>query len=422
MRLLLLAILAGLAAITALPEPSLAGKAELEGVVIVNRHSLRTPIGNPDDWDYYPNMSNDTWPSFGKGLAEGDLTEQGKRASKAMGKFYGSLFQQEGLVEKGACPSKSQVYVHADNTQRTVLTAKKMAKGMFPGCGIKVSHLQIPKPDTSGSVDPLFDPVDAGICTEDAAANRKAVNAAIGNTAKLVKTYATALSGLQDVLDCCKPTVCQQLKVSGTCTLTALDPDEQIEGASEVPENIIMEYGTGLPASKVGWGRAESEELISQINGPHAHVFWGANANPYTSKLNGSNLLSRIRKQLKSAKKKDGQIVSLFVAHDNNILNIAGLIDAEWTLTSYPLNEVPPGAGIAFELWKKANGKRFVRIVVRAQSLSQLRNVTTLAAGGTEPDSVDLTEQVCGRNKCPYNRMMKKLNKGVLKDCVAKQS
>ena len=422
MRILILAILAGLSAMTTLPTPSLAAKAELEGVVIVNRHSLRTPIGSSTDWYYYPNMSNDTWPSFGKGLAEGDLTEQGKRASKAMGKFYGSLFRQEGLLEKGTCPSKSQVFVHADNTQRTVLTAKQMAKGMFPGCGFKVTHLKVPKPDTDGAVDPLFDPVDAGVCTEDKTKKENAEDAAIGDPAKLVKTYSAALSDLQEVLDCCKPTVCQQLSVSGSCTLTALDPPDQINGATVVSENIIMEYGTGLPSSEVGWGRADSEELISQINGPHAHVFWGANANSYVSKVYGSNLLSQVRQQLKSAKKKDGQIVSLLVAHDNNVLNIAGLIDSQWTLTGYPENEVPPGSGIAFELWKKDNGKRYVTVVVRAQSMSQLRDVAKLTADGTEPLSVDLTEQVCGRNKCPYGKMMKKLNKAIFKDCVGKGS
>jgi len=421
MRAIFFAALTCLTALVLPPAPSYAASPmKLESVVIFNRHSLRSPIGDPDDADYYKYLSKDRWPGFG--VQPGFLTKQGKKAAKQMGAFYGHYFRKNNLYRKGSCPGKSAVLVHADNYQRTVVTAKKMIKGMLPGCSYPVEHLAVgPDGNPKSEVDPLFDPTGADICTENDTKNNSYKDKLIGTTSDIANDYASNLSKLQTVLDCCKPAACQKARIStDNCTLDSFSGEDQVNIATSVSENFVMEYGSGLPMSEVAWGRAKPN-VIRKVNALHALLFYGFDANAYAAKINASNVANEIYGQLKSAGTPGGDKITLLVAHDNNVLNLGGLLDSKWTLDSYSPFETPPGSGIAFEVWKDAkNGEKYVSVAIRAQTMKQLRKTTKLKVNGPEPAAVDLTAQFCGgkSDMCPYATFMSNLKKKIYKPCV----
>jgi len=388
---------------------------ELEAVVLVNRHGVRSPISQDPS---YKLLARQKWPDFG--VPEGYLTKRGGKLAKIMGAWYGQHFRDSGLLPQNGCLPDSAVWVHADNSQRTIVTAQKMQKGMLPGCSYPVTHV------ADGTADPLIDPTGAGICEKDDVLQDAAMAALIGSSQTVVDAYQASLSQLQDVLDCCRPKLCRQASLEPGCKLTDLTPGDMVGAATVVSENFLMEYADKLPLSQVGWGRASSPATISHINMTHALNYWAYNANPYGAGVEGSNLMNYVLTALTKAAGAHGlkgPVLSLIVAHDNNLLNVAGLLGSSWFLDSYQQSEVPPGAGIAFELWRNTStGKLYVDIVVRAQTMRQLRKAQTLSPGGSEPAVSNLTPLVCKTTLvdgyCPFDSFKTSLASALNTECI----
>ncbi|MEJ8571947.1 histidine-type phosphatase [Microbaculum marinum] len=399
-----------------------AGSQTLEAVVLINRHSIRSPLtGNFTGTSIpYTAMSRDEWPDFK--VDPGKLTPRGALTAQTFGAFYGQLYQQAGLLPGTGCLARSQVWVHSDSDQRTIRTARKLMDGMTPGCSYPVTHV------AQGTTDPLIDPVKAGVCELEAGPYDASQDALLGSNPEIVfEAYRPSLEKLQDVLDCCKPSLCRKFVGKRRCTLSDLPASVALDGATNISENFLMEYANRFRMRDVGWGRIQGPQEISHINMTHALNFWSGNANPYGAAVLGSNLMNRALTALQAAAQGQGPVFSLIVAHDNNLLNIAGLLGLSWFLDGYQQNEVPPGAGIALELWRDDTSRQpFVKVVLRAQTMDQLRNNTPLSPDGTNPASSDQTPIACGitgvENGCSLATFALKVQGALLSQCISESS
>jgi 4-phytase/acid phosphatase len=63
--------------------------------------------------------------------------------------------------------------------------------------------------------------------------------------------------------------------------------------------------------------------------------------------------------------------------HDTNLAGIAALLGVHWSLDGRN-DDTPPGTELAFELWKKSDGRYLVRVSVAMQTLRQLREMPEL--------------------------------------------
>ena len=383
----------------------------LEALVLLNRHGVRSPLDSAKD---LAPLSEKAWPSFG--IKDGNLTKRGKRLAKTLGKYYGAYARDDGFLPAKGCPAKKKVWFRTDNYQRTIKTAEALQTGMLPGCDYKINTV------TSGT-DPLISPVDYGICKTDDDDVDAALDGLLGGSwDPSVFAYSSSLEQLQDVLNCCQPSVCEKYDVKSGCTLADLPSGAISDIATTTSEIFLMQYANGMGNKDVGWGRISSPQQLSSINAMHALAFWSYNANPYTAGYEGSNLLDEIADRLKKASKGRGAQLSVIVAHDNNLLNVAGLLGLSWFLESFQQNQVPPGAGIAFELWRnKQTGKPFVSVHYRAQNLEQLRKNTKLTLKAP-PAGSDLTGLACGSGLvdgyCPARKFLKTVSAAIDNTCV----
>lgn len=382
----------------------------LEALVLLNRHGVRSPLNTSD----LEPLADKPWPSFG--VKDGNLTKRGKTLSKTLGKFYGAYARNDGFLPAKGCPAKKKVWFRSDNDQRTIKTAEALQQGMLPGCGYKVNTV-------ASGIDPLIAPVDYGICKADEDNEEAALNGLLGGSwDPSIFAYGSSLDQLQDVLNCCQPSICEKYDVKSGCTLTDL-PTSAISGiATTTSEIFLMQYANGMSKKKVGWGRISSPQHLSALNAMHSLAFWSYNANPYTARYQGSNLLDEIVGRVKKASKGKGADLSVIVAHDNNLLNIAGLLGLSWFVESYQQNQVPPGAGIAFELWRNdKTGKPFVSIRYRAQTIDQLRKNAKLTLQ-VPPADTNLTGLACGSDlvdgRCPARKFLKVAAAAIDETCV----
>jgi len=393
-------------ALDAQSAPATADALQLEQVILVSRHGVRSPTATRPP---LAQIAADPWPTWNVG--PGELTPHGQQVATLMGAYYRSAFADAGLLAPNGCPRANDLFVWSDVEQRTRLTAQALIDGMYPGCGLKPTTQKDMEAD-----DPLFHPTTAGVCKVDGPTARAAVlgrigGGGIGDTTggnadftPLLKAYAQQFARMQSVLKCCAPALCAP--GSKSCTLAQVPATINAEGrlqgpipiASTATEIFLLEYENNLPADQVGWGRID-EPTLRYLMQLHQLQFNLGERTLYPAQRYGSNLLDQVLNTLRAkvsgktaprAKAPAASKAVLYVAHDTNIANLGGMLNVDWLLEGYQANETPPDGAIAFELFRrKGNGKTapqyFVRLFYYAQSPTQLREAVKLDA--THPPS-----------------------------------
>ena len=103
-----------------------------------------------------------------------------------------------------------------------------------------------------------------------------------------------------------------------------------------------------------------------------ARGVWPVGPDPYIAAHNGTLIAQRVAGALQGQ-----QRLTVLMGHDTNLANLAALLGASWELPGQP-DSTPPGGTLAFEVWRAADGKQFVRTVFYYQTPDQLRELQAL--------------------------------------------
>jgi 4-phytase/acid phosphatase len=399
--------------------------AKLKMVVIVTRHGVRPPLDQSPKSPY----AQDPWPSLNEWGARcaGDLTKTGFKLATLMGGYYSQHYIHERLLPEG-CPSE-QVYIWADNEERTEETAAALAKGLahgLVGCSVKVNSLPYTVPDenckSTNKTDYFFHPL-ADATLKGKVDSKKMQEIADGITLSLPRLrslYAPELSGLQKVVICCDADKCPPTQPS--CTLprlpdTATVTDSKLQwqfpfsvGSTDT-ENLLLEYANGMPCSAVGWGRASFDYTDKDCNPPsgphfrrmqrlHTVYFYRAQQAPYIARTQGSNLANQILEKLQQGAAGFGPPLVIFAGHDTNLANLAGLLNLSWTLSDLPANDTPPAGALVFELYQDRASKFSVKLRYVHANMAQMRQQSELSLANP-PELSDVKIRDCA-NPCSF--------------------
>jgi 4-phytase / acid phosphatase len=167
--------------------------ADLEFVVYLSRHGVRSPTGKPAQYNAY---SSAPWPTWD--VPPGYLTAHGYRLMQEFGAFDRLQLESEGLLTAKGCEDTQHVTIYSDSDQRTRETGKAIAAGLFPACEVNVQALP------EGVEDPLFHPVQAGVGKSDPDLASAAIAGRIGtDPANLTNIYNAKLKELDTILAAC---------------------------------------------------------------------------------------------------------------------------------------------------------------------------------------------------------------------------
>jgi 4-phytase/acid phosphatase len=353
--------------------PADARGADLELVVMLSRHGVRSPMGAANE---YGKFSALPWPAWD--VPPSILTPHGYQLMKLFGAWDRTQFSSEKLFAATGCAGAAGVTIVADNDQRTRETGKALAEGIFPNCEIAVHS----EPD--GVKDPLFRPTEAGVAHPDQALTSAAVLGREGGDAThLTEAYRAQLTLLDNVLAGCGHAPANAKRTS------LLDiPSAVRYPAATIAENLLLEYTQGMSQADTGWGCLDGATLrtIMQLN--NASWEYGTRT-PAVARPYASMLLDRILKTIEQGEKgaavpgalgKPGDRLVILVGHDTNIAAVAGALRIDWILDGR-VDDTPPGGALLFELWRpRDGGKPFVRLEFIAQTLEQMRNAQALTA------------------------------------------
>ena len=364
------------------------GQEQLQYVVIVARHGVRSPTGKTDQLNAY---SAQPWPKWS--VPPGYLTGHGAKLMTLFGAYDRELLASQGLLPAQGCADAEHISIVADSDQRTRETGKAMAAGLFPGCEVAVHAL------AEGTAEPLFHSLGAVVGHPDKLVATAAVAGRIGNNpAGLTEAYRPQLQALEDVLHTCKPEAqCAAPKslFDLPASIAPGNGDHLVElrsplgTAATMTENLLLEYTEGMDAAQVGWGRVDAKKLreLLQLHTASADI---ERRTSYLARAQSSNLLSHLVDSMQQAiahapvagalgRPQDKLLI--LVGHDTNLTNIAGTLDLSWLIDGRR-DDTPPGGALAFELWRRPQQSSHSGLLVRAyytaQTLDQMRIASPL--------------------------------------------
>jgi len=379
---------------------------QLQFVLLIGRHGVRSPTGKPEKLNQY---SQQPWPSWS--VPAGYLTEHGARLMTLFGAYDRELLAAEGLLKPAGCEDASHIRIVADSDQRTRETGKALAAGLAAGCAIAVKALP------EGTPDPLFHSLAAGVGKPDKLLAAAQVSGRIGaNPQGLAEAYRPQLEALEEVLRGCKPgaecagTAAAQSLFDIPSSLAPGQGDHLVElrtplsTASTMAENLLLEYTEGMNSANVGWGRVDLHKLreLLQLHTASEDI---AQRTDYVARVQSSNLLSHALQSIEQAVTAQpvtgalthpGDRLLILVGHDTNLANVGGALGLSWLIDGRR-DDTPPGGALVFELWKRHGaGELSVKTFYMAQTLEQMRNATPLSLA-SPPERVPVFVPGCGR-------------------------
>jgi 4-phytase/acid phosphatase len=369
------------------PSVSDSGAAKLQFIVYLSRHGVRSPTGNPAQYNAY---SVAPWPHWN--VPPGYLTTHGYRLMQIFGAYDRQQLAGEGLLSATGCGDAARVTFYADSDQRTQETGKALAAGLFPGCAPEVKGLP------EGTPDALFHPLEAHTVSADPALAVAAIAGRIGgNPNHPTEAYRAQLTELDRILAACGATAVPATKRQSLFDIPAklapgtedhlADSRGPLSTASTLVENLLLEYTEGMDAPNVGWGCVNGTNLRSLLELHTAASDFSLRPRPIARAL-ASNLLHQIEISLAQAatgKPQAGAISRIddralfLIGHDTNIASIAGLLDLDW-IADGRRDDTPPGGALVFELWQPPAGEDFVRVYYTTQTLEQMRSASVLTS------------------------------------------
>ncbi|HTV53464.1 MAG TPA: histidine-type phosphatase [Terriglobia bacterium] len=350
---------------------------ELRFTLILSRHGVRAPMASAIGYAAQP------WPTWE--VPPGQLTPHGAKALQQMGMYLRSDLAKRGLFPVVGCVQFAEVYLYSDTDARNIASSRATFEGFAPACDSLPIHTVDPK-----TLDPLFHaaaffphPVD-GTNLGRSALPAEALNI-------LAAESSTQLELLSCILAPDRAHQAEKSILGGTNHVASAPADilaanRLRSSASEIVQDLVLEYVDGKPMSQVGWGRVDEATLRRLI--PIRITSFNLEKRPLAfAQVASSNLLFHILKTLDQASSgiatpgafgSPSNRLVYISGHDGDLAGIGGLLGLHW-IADGNKDDAPPDSQIAFELWQRPGSRRYtIRIRYRAQTLDQLRNASTL--------------------------------------------
>jgi 4-phytase / acid phosphatase len=362
---------------------------KLKQVIIFGRHGVRTPALPNSTLDNFSVLPSPVFPVSGVA----NLTPNGGTNETILGGYFRLWLTREGLLTGNDSADAALAYFRANGTPLILGTARAFAVGFLPAVSVNINFTQ--------EGDPLFNPVNAGVARLDEQMAVAAVMGRLGgDPVSLASAYAPELALTRSVLF---NYPVSQIPVpatpAGKIDVTNL-PFGAAAGNPAVPVDLkglaavigaidpfVMEYADGLPASEVGWGQLTAGG-ISQIFRLYNLVLDLEYRTPYLARVQSSNVASHLLRSMVQAATGNAVTGTLgnpatkmivLIASNTNLTGLAGLFHLDWIQPGYQADVCAPGGALVFELRQsQSTGEYIVRASYVAQTMDQLRNLTTL--------------------------------------------
>lgn len=335
----------------------------VEHVVVIMRHGVRAPItGEAPEGT----LTRDPWPTWS--VPPEHLTAHGAKALQVVGRSDRQWLASLGALPAKGCPAAGQVRIWTNTAERTIASGKAFADGLAPGCETPVGHLQ---PD---QVDPLFEPLRAGVAPFDGAAAVASIQAYTGGVGRLAARLQREQDELDRLLGCGAGKACsprRPSRVTPSADGRGIDLTGPIRDASGTAQVLLLQYAEGLSPGRTSW-RGIEPGALKRVGALHAALFDVFTRPPYMMARQAGPLSRRLLEILDTP---GNGGVDVFMGHDTNVTAMGAALGVPLDALGYARGDVPPGGALVIIGLVDDAGNRSVRVHYQTQSPDALRRL-----------------------------------------------
>lgn len=344
---------------------------ELEQVVILSRHNIRSPLSG--NGSVLGSVTPHEWFAWSSDASE--LSLRGGVLETEMGQYFRKWLEYEGLFPKNYFPEESAVRIYANAKQRTIATAEYFVSGLLPAANISIeTHAQF------NQMDPVFNPQLTFVSPDYNADLEEQIRDLFSDVVNgLADNYAL----LVDVIDMeqspgwadgsVKP-----LRTDDTELIFELNKEPALKGslktACSVSDALVLQYFEEPDPVKAAFGHELSQEQwkqISEIKDVYGDVL-------FTAPLIAANVAHPLLKEIASELETEGRKFSFLCGHDSNLGSVLAALGADDYELPGAIEKTPIGAKLVFCRWRGPEGERYCTVDMVYQTAEQLRETPLL--------------------------------------------
>ncbi|MBR6089952.1 MAG: histidine-type phosphatase, partial [Anaerolineaceae bacterium] len=345
---------------------------QLEQVVILSRHNIRSPLSGEGSilGDITPHKWF-TWSS-----APSELSLRGGVLETEMGQFFRKWLEADGLIPDNYRPEGNEVRIYANSKQRTIATAQYFISGFLPAANLPVEyHAEF---DT---MDPVFTPQLIFVSDPYKEYAEAEIRAMFTDRINLLADNYELLAdviGLKDS-EAFRNETFTEFRTDDTEFFFDLLAEPGMTGSLKtgcsVADALVLQYYEEPDELKAAFGHELSFEQwkeISEIKDLYVDVLY---TSPLTAFVEAHPLLQEIRSEMST----EGRIFSFLCGHDSNVTSVMAALDVEeFILPDAIESRTPIGCKLVFTKWSSPDGKFYWGVDLVYQTPEQMRTMPLL--------------------------------------------
>ena len=344
---------------------------ELEQVVVLSRHNIRSPLSG--NGSVLGSITPHEW--FAWSSKPSELSLRGGVLETEMGQYFRKWLEDEGFFPDNYAPADGEVRIYANAKQRTIATAEYFVSGLLPTANFPIeTHAEFDQ------MDPVFTPQLTFVSPEYSAdAEEQALELFADRISGLAENYRL----LSDVIDMEQSEAwadgsVQAFRTDDTDLELELNKEPVMKGSlrtgCNVSDALVLQYYEEADPVKAAFGNELSAEQwlqISEIKDVCVDVMFAA---PLIAVNAAHPLLEVIESELAS----DGRRFTFLCGHDSNLTSVMAALGAEEYTLPGSLEKTPIGGKLVFCRWCGPDGNSYCTADLVYQTTDQLRKAPLL--------------------------------------------
>ncbi|WP_081298547.1 histidine-type phosphatase [Gilliamella sp. wkB108] len=337
---------------------------QLNKVVVLSRHGIRTPLLNT--LEFLSEVTPYSWLKWDHPF--GYLTTRGGTLESYFGHYFSQWLENHHIK---LSTDNSELFVYANSLQRTVATAQFFIAGAYAGQDIVIHHkYPIEK------MDSIFDPS----LRLDSAEFKQKVTEDINKadeTESIFKNLAPSFELLSDILDYKQSNLYAkyQCELADIPTELYLKKDEEpallgsLAIGASAADALLLQYYSGFPKEQIAWGKINSNEQWQQIINIRNQYVNLICQTKTLAKHAAAELITMIDNLMQQEHHK----VNLLVGHDSNIASLLSALNFKHYQLPSQFETTPIGGKVIFQRFRhQISGQYFFKAEYVYPSFEQL--------------------------------------------------
>lgn len=345
---------------------------ELEQVVILSRHNIRSPLSTKGS--VLDTATPHNWFEWSSDAAE--LSLKGGASETIMGQYFKKWLEQEGVFKKNYQPADGEVRFYSNSKQRTIATAHYFLTGLLPTANTQVEyHMDFDK------MDPVFTPQLTFVSDKYTIDAKQQIKEMFTDKINELSDNYALLTDIIDLEDseAYRDGTLTDFDINDTEIVLELEKEPGMSGslktACSISDALVLQYYEEPDALKAAFGHEigiNEWNKISEIKDLYGDIL-------FTAPLIAPNVAHPLLKEIVSEFETDGRKFSFLCGHDSNVGSVLAALEAEdYMLPDAIESKTPIGCKLVFCKWKNGSGESYISCDLVYESVEQLRTLPLL--------------------------------------------